>query len=71
MESRPSTVALTEGQVADRLKISAAVLRAWRLNGKGPRFCRFGRAVRYRESDIDRFVNESTVDPRREQEGSV
>ena len=64
MESSQSNVALTEGQVADRLGISAAVLRAWRLNGKGPRFCRFGRAVRYRESDISFFVNESMVDPR-------
>ena len=71
MESRPSNVALTEGQVADRRGISAAVLRAWRLNGKGPRFCRFGRAIRYRESDIDLYMTESTVDPRREHEGSV
>ena len=63
MESSQSNVALTEGQVADRLGISAAVLRAWRLSGRGPRFCRFGRAVRYLDSDIERFMAECTVDP--------
>ncbi len=71
MESSQSNVALTEGQVADRLGISAAVLRAWRLSGRGPRFCRFGRAVRYLEEDIEHFKAESKVDPRREQSRSA
>jgi excisionase family DNA binding protein len=51
--SRP---ALTEQQVAARLGLSVATLRAWRLKGKGPPFVRFGRAVRYLEEDVERFV---------------
>jgi excisionase family DNA binding protein len=51
--------ALTEHEVADRLSLSVATLRAWRLHAKGPRFVRFGRAVRYLEADIEQFVEES------------
>ena len=47
---------LTEQEVAERLRLSVATLRAWRLKGKGPRFVRFGRAVRYPEADVVRFV---------------
>lgn len=48
--------ALTEHEVAARLGLSVATLRAWRLKGKGPPFVRFGRAVRYLEEDVERFV---------------
>lgn len=40
------TQALTERDAARLLGLSVATLRAWRLKGKGPRFVRFGRAVR-------------------------
>lgn len=50
--------ALTEHEVADRLSLSVATLRAWRLHAKGPRFVRFGRAVRYLEADVEQFVQE-------------
>ena len=54
--------ALTEHEVARRLGLSVATLRAWRLKGKGPRFVRFGRAVRYLAADVERFVEASVVD---------
>lgn len=54
--------ALTEHDVADRLCLSVATLRAWRTKSKGPRFVRLGRAIRYLESDIDRFVDECAVE---------
>jgi len=54
--------ALTEHEVAKQLGLSVATLRAWRLKGKGPRFVRFGRAVRYLADDIERFVESSVVD---------
>lgn len=57
--SRP---ALTERDVADQLGLSVATLRAWRHRGKGPRFVRFGRAVRYLAADIDDFVRANVVD---------
>jgi excisionase family DNA binding protein len=55
------TRALTEHEVAARLGLSVATLRAWRLKRKGPRFVRFGRAVRYLQTDLDRFVEASSV----------
>jgi predicted DNA-binding transcriptional regulator AlpA len=58
------TQALTEHEVALRLGLSVATLRAWRLKRKGPRFVRFGRAVRYLEADIERFVDACAVDAR-------
>jgi hypothetical protein len=39
-------------------------LRAWRLKAKGPRFVRFGRAVRYLESDIAQYMDACAVVPR-------
>ncbi len=58
MENR----AVTEGEAAERLGLSVATLRAWRHRRKGPRFVRFGRAVRYLPADLDEFIRASTVD---------
>ncbi len=55
-------VALTERQVAHQLGLSVATLRAWRLRGRGPRFVRFGRAVRYLADDVEQFVRVSRVE---------
>ena len=54
--------ALTEREVADMLGLSVATLRAWRHRGKGPRFLRLGRSVRYLPSDVADFVRASAVD---------
>lgn len=43
---------LAEQEVADVLGLNVKTLRAWRLYQKGPRYAKFGRAVRYLESDI-------------------
>jgi excisionase family DNA binding protein len=59
-----STTALTETQVAEQLGLSVATLRAWRHRGRGPRFLRFGRAVRCFQSDLNDFVRASAVDMR-------
>ena len=53
--------ALTEIEVSQRLGLSVATLRAWRVKHKGPRFVRFGRAVRYMAEDIDCFIAASLV----------
>jgi len=57
------TDALTEAEAARRLGVSAAVLRVWRGRGTGPRFCRFGRSVRYLARDIEEFIRLSAVNP--------
>ena len=54
--------ALAEREVADMLGLSVATLRAWRHRGKGPRFLRLGRSVRYLPSDLADFVRASAVD---------
>jgi excisionase family DNA binding protein len=61
--SRTAT-ALTETQVAEQLGLSVATLRAWRHRGRGPRFLRLGRAVRYLPADLEEFVRASAVDMR-------
>jgi excisionase family DNA binding protein len=61
-----SARALTEREVAELLGLSVATLRAWRHRGKGPRFLRLGRSVRYLPSDVDDFVRASAVDTRSE-----
>ena len=59
-----SGVLLNESQVAERLGLSVATLRAWRHRGTGPTFLRLGRAVRYLPSDVDEFIRASAVDTR-------
>ena len=53
---------LTEREVAELLGVSVATLRAWRHRGKGPRFPRLGRSVRYLPTDAADFVRASAVD---------
>ena len=61
-QARDTARALTEREVADMLGLSVATLRAWRHRGKGPRFLRLGRSVRYLPSDVADFVRASAVD---------
>ena len=57
--------ALTEAEAARELGVSAAVLRSWRAHGRGPRFRKFGRAVRYLRDDLEIFIEASAVSPER------
>ena len=61
-QTRDTTRALTEREVADMMGLSVATLRAWRHRGRGPRFLRLGRSVRYLPSDLADFVRASAVD---------
>ena len=47
---------LTEGELADMLNISVATLRRWRLLGHGPKFVKFGSAVRYSSEDVQEWL---------------
>ena len=53
--------AITETEAATMLAMSVKTLRAWRCKGRGPRFVKFGRAVRYLPSDMDEYVRKNTV----------
>jgi helix-turn-helix protein len=47
---------LTEGDVAQRLHVSLASVRRWRLEQRGPQFIKVGSLVRYRPEDLDLWL---------------
>jgi hypothetical protein len=49
---------LTRQELSDREKIPIATLAQWGSQGKGPRYARFGRHVRYRLSDVILWENQ-------------
>ena len=53
---------MNERDAANFIGLSVATLRAWRYRGKGPRYVKFGRAVRYLEEDLLDFINYCKVD---------
>ena len=53
----------TEQQAAEFLGCTVSALRKWRLQRKGPAFCRVGRLVRYRESDLLAYLDTNCVQP--------
>jgi len=55
---------LTTKLLARRWKITPRTLERWRAEGKGPRFVRIGRHIRYGQSDIRAFeANEGVAAP--------
>jgi predicted DNA-binding transcriptional regulator AlpA len=56
-----STVVLRERKAAEMLGVSTAALRRWRREQRGPAFIRLERAVGYRLSDLENFLNSNTV----------
>ena len=44
---------LTESDVAERLHVSLASVRRWRLEQRGPQFIKLGSLVRYRLEDLE------------------
>ena len=49
---------LTADEVADWLRVKERTLRMWRDTGKGPRSQRVGVLIRYRQSDVQRWLDE-------------
>ena len=43
-------------QAAKILDVTKSTLESWRCRGGGPPFVRYGRAIRYREADLDQFI---------------
>ncbi|MEW1706962.1 helix-turn-helix domain-containing protein [Microbacterium sp. NPDC089190] len=42
----------TREQIADFLQVKKQTLAVWAVEGKGPKFIKVGRAVRYRRADV-------------------
>ncbi len=51
---------LDEGTLARCLGVSRSTLQSWRYTGRGPRFIKLGRMVRYRSSDVDAYLRTNT-----------
>lgn len=56
MKDNFETPAMTERDVARALNVSVGSLRTWRRSGDGPPFVKISRLVRYRASDLARFL---------------
>lgn len=46
-------------QAADYLKISASNLNKRRVAGTGPKYCKLGRRVIYRRTDLDAWISDN------------
>ncbi len=58
---------VTTAEAAELLKVQMNTLAVWRLHGRGPRFYKLGRSVRYRRSDLAAYLGgplRSTSDQR-------
>ncbi|MDZ5441758.1 helix-turn-helix domain-containing protein [Micromonospora sp. 4G57] len=47
----------TPEEVAEYMRKPVRTLEQWRYRGKGPRFVKVGRDVRYRWEDVDAYLN--------------
>jgi len=56
--SPPPKATLKTPEAAAYLNIKPATLEQWRWNGRGPRFIKLSRSVRYRQADLDAFIGE-------------
>jgi excisionase family DNA binding protein len=56
-----SEIYMTPHEAAQYLHSSASTLAKLRVYGGGPTFCHIGRAIRYRQSDVDEFMARSRV----------
>jgi excisionase family DNA binding protein len=60
---KPEDALLTPQEVADLLRVPVVTLQTWRAHRRGPRGHRVGRHIRYRRSDVERWLEEQ-ADPR-------
>ena len=42
------------------LGVKLSTLREWRQTGKGPKYIKLNRLVRYKKADVDRWIDEES-----------
>lgn len=47
---------LTPDEAAKILEVRPSTLARWRWAGRGPRYAKYGKVIRYRREDIDAFI---------------
>jgi excisionase family DNA binding protein len=53
---------LTPAELSDLLRIPSRTLEDWRLRGRGPKFARLGRGVRYDLDDVIAWAEHQKVE---------
>jgi predicted DNA-binding transcriptional regulator AlpA len=48
---------LSQREAAQFLCLSERTLERWRVSGNGPKFCKLGRRVVYRSTDLEAWIN--------------
>ncbi len=61
------SAALDTHEAARRTGLASSTLRKLRLTGEGPRFMKLGRAVRYREDELNAWLAARTIGSTSEQ----
>jgi predicted DNA-binding transcriptional regulator AlpA len=57
------TALLDERRLAERLGVSCSTLQSWRYTGRGPRYIKIGRLIRYQLSEVDAYIHAQTRGP--------
>jgi len=61
IDAIPQNSLLNQSRVAAQLAIEEKTLQAWRCRGFGPAFSKIGRLVRYRQEDVEKFIESRRV----------
>jgi predicted DNA-binding transcriptional regulator AlpA len=51
---------IDEPALATRLGVSRSTLQSWRYAGRGPRYIKLGRMIRYRNDDVEAYLRANT-----------
>lgn len=57
---KKSPILLTTAQVSETYNLPTATLNGWRYKGGGPLFIKAGSAVRYRQTDVEKWLDKNT-----------
>lgn len=58
-EPLPLETLLSSTDLADLLAVPAKTVRYWRAQGRGPRYIKVGRFVRYHPKDVEEWLHQS------------
>jgi len=53
---------LTPRQLAKRLQVDERTVRRWRIEGGGPPFLKLGGSIRYRNADVEAWINDNRME---------
>jgi len=57
-------IMLDKKQLADLLKVSVKTIDLWLSRGTGPKPYRIGRLVRFKQSEVEAFINQLSTEER-------